>query len=454
MDNNLKKVILLIGDVIVLYFSLYLTLLIRYFSIPNEQLWRDHFWPFTLIFAIWILIFYIASLYDLKSAVNGTKFFQLLMKILLIAGSIAVAFFYLNQSIKIAPKINLFIFLAVFTVLFFFWRQIFNLVLKTYLPKNNIGVIGFNDQLLELIKELKNKPTLGYNIAFIINDKILNIDSFENIPIVNGYDNLKGIITKNKVSTIVLTSDPHQSSELRSSLFACLPLQINFISLPNFYETATGKVPVAAISQMWFLENLSEGSKKWFDLFKRGYDILLSLIILLITCMFWPIIGFIIKKESKGDVFFIQTRLGKNGKPFRIYKFRTMTNSNNDHSPTITNDARITRFGNFLRKTRIDEIPQVLNILKGNMSFVGPRPERPELVAELEKQIPFYKERMLVNPGVTGWDQISGEYHSPSYEDTLKKLQYDLFYIKNRSIYLDLAIILKTIRTILSRSGV
>ena len=130
-----------------------------------------------------------------------------------------------------------------------------------------------------------------------------------------------------------------------------------------------------------------------------------------------------------------------------------MREEGNYLTPTEENDPRITKFGSFLRKTRLDEIPQVLNVIKGEMSFVGPRPERPELIAELEKVVPFYRERMLIKPGATGWDQISGEYHSPSLEDTLKKLQYDLFYIKNRSIYLDLSIILKTISTVFSGGG-
>lgn len=125
----------------------------------------------------------------------------------------------------------------------------------------------------------------------------------------------------------------------------------------------------------------------------------------------------------------------------------------NDRSPTCSGDPRITKFGNLLRKTRLDELPQVINILRGEMSFVGPRPERSELVRELEKQIPFYGQRTLVKPGLTGSDQISGEYHSPSLEDSLKKLQYDLFYIKNRSIYLDLSIILKTVATVIARKG-
>jgi lipopolysaccharide/colanic/teichoic acid biosynthesis glycosyltransferase len=236
-------------------------------------------------------------------------------------------------------------------------------------------------------------------------------------------------------------------------LFACLPLHVGFQSLPLFYEKFTGKVPIAVINQMWFLENLSEGGRAIFDSVKRTADFVLALLFFFVSLLFWPLIGLIIKLDSRGPIIYKQIRVGRNGRLFNIYKFRSMKIENNDQSPTASGDKRITGFGNFLRKSRIDEIPQLINIIKGEMSFVGPRPERPELVADLEKLIPFYRERMLVKPGVTGWDQVSGEYHSPSYEDTLKKLQYDLFYIKNRSPYLDLSIILKTILTVISRSG-
>jgi lipopolysaccharide/colanic/teichoic acid biosynthesis glycosyltransferase len=204
---------------------------------------------------------------------------------------------------------------------------------------------------------------------------------------------------------------------------------------------------------MWFLENLNEGNKTWFDMVKRLYDIVLALIIFLITLPFWPFIAMAIKLDSPGPVFFTQKRAGRHNRPFTMVKFRSMKTDDNDYHPTAEKDVRITALGNLLRKTRVDELPQLLNIILGDMSFVGPRPERPELIRKLEKQIPFYGQRMLVKPGLTGSDQISGEYHSPSYEDTLKKLQYDLFYIKNRSIYLDLSIILKTVMTVLSRSG-
>ncbi|MDD5071182.1 MAG: sugar transferase [Patescibacteria group bacterium] len=454
MDNKFKKFILLAGDIGVLYLSLYLTLLIRYWDKPTNDLWQSHVGPFSIIFLVWIMIFYISNLYDLNLAANNASFFRLTGKNLLITSLLSVAFFYLTPQISIAPKRNLLIYVIIFAILFFLWRQFFNWSLKSYLPKKNIAFVGLNNQVLELMKELGEKPHLGYNVAFVVDDKNKEEKNIGETPVFNDVSRLHSLIGSEKITDIILTADPHQSEELRTALFGCLPLRISYTGLPNFYENITGRIPVESINQMWFLENLSEGKKSLFGFAKRLYDFILALLILVGTMIFWPIIGAIIKLESPGPVFFKQTRIGKNNKPFMIIKFRSMTVINNNFSPTAKNDNRITKFGSWLRKTRIDEIPQVINILRGEMSFVGPRPERPELIKELAEKIPFYNERMLVKPGITGWDQISGEYHSPSREDTLKKLQYDLFYIKNRSIYLDLSIILKTIATIVSRKGV
>jgi exopolysaccharide biosynthesis polyprenyl glycosylphosphotransferase len=454
MDNKRKKIILLAGDVVILYFSLYLTLLIRYWAQPTSELWQWHVGPFTIIFAVWILIFYISNLYDLNLAANNVNFFRITGRSLLISVLLSIAFFYLTPQITIAPKRNLLIYIIIFAILFFLWRQFFNWSLRSYLPKNNIAFIGLNNQVIELIKELKAKPHLGFNVIFIIDDKNSEQKETGGVPIFNDISLLPSLINSKKISSIIIASDLHQSDEIRAVLFKCLPLKTNYISLTNFYESISGRIPIESISQMWFLENLSEGEKKWFNTLKRFYDLVLALFIFLLTLIFWPIIGLGIKVENKGSIFFKQTRSGKNGLPFMIIKFRTMSVTDNNFAPTKANDSRVTKFGSLLRKTRIDEIPQIINIIRGEMSFVGPRPERPELIKELEEKIPFYNERMLVKPGITGWDQISGEYHSPSREDTLKKLQYDLFYIKNRSIYLDLSIILKTVATVISRKGV
>jgi len=443
MTNKIKQIILLVGDIIVLYLTLYLTLLTRYLEQPTTNDWQIHFGPFTWIFVFWLIIFYISDLYNLNLAVNNARFFKLTIRSEIIAGALSAVFFYINPSINIAPKTNLIIYLVIFFILFILWRRFFNYLLHAQLPKNNILVIGANNQVSEILKLSQEKPHLGYFITDIIDTR----DESE-------IGNLKEKIKNKKIDTIVLASSPHESLDLRSELFSCLPLNIRIINLPNFYEEITGKVPIEAINQMWFLENLSQGKKTGFDLFKRIYDFILALAIFITTLPFWLIIAIIIKLESKGPVFYLSVRTGRNNRIFKLIKFRTMREDNNDRSLTRANDPRITKFGSIIRKTRIDEIPQVINVLKGQVSFVGPRPERPELIKELEKVVPFYNERLLVKPGLTGWDQVSGEYHSPSVEDTIKKIQYDLFYIKNRSIYLDLSIILKTIATVLSRSGI
>jgi len=450
-----KKYGLLLGDIVILYLSLYLTLLFRYGEQPTEGLWNQHFWPFTALFILWLVIFYINNLYDLSLAVNNFKFYAMTSQALAVSFLLGTAFFYLVPGFDITPKRNLFISIIITAVLFLAWRQIYNLILKSYLPKNRIAIIGFNEQVKDLIKEFHNKPHLGVKVSFIFYDQgDLDEKGLYNIKVINDINEIKKIIEREKISTIILTDDIHKSGELRSYLFSCLHLKVDFASLPNFYEKVTGKIPIASINQMWFLENLKEGGKLWFDIIKRISDLTLAVFILIITLPFWPAISLLIKSEDSGSTFYLQKRIGKNNKIFNLIKFRSMFKDlNNSLRPTIPNDPRVTKFGYFMRKTRIDEIPQVINIIKGEMSFVGPRPERPELITELQKAIPFYNERTLVLPGAAGWDQVCGEYHSPSKEDTLKKLQYDLFYIKNRSIFLDLLIILKTIRIIISRGG-
>lgn len=452
MNNKFKKIILLLGDIFVLYLSLYLTLIIRYQQNPQGELLGIHLLPFSLTFIAWVLIFYIFGLYDLNLAVNDNRFFKKIAASFTTATLISVLFFYLTPLTKITPKTNLVIFIVIFAFLIVLWRRLYNRSLKSYLPKTNIAIIGKNRQVVEIINELKQKPHLGFNISFIL-DPDESEKEIRGVPIFDNINRLCDLIKDKNINSIILATSPGDSIRLRSVLFDCLHLKVNYINLTNFYETITGKVPTKAINQMWFLENLSEGNKGGFDLFKRVCDLTLGCLALIIVSPFWPIIALLIKTSSKGKVFYTQIRIGQSGKSFKIIKFRTMREDGNHHLPTTEEDERVTSLGNILRKSRIDELPQLINIIKGEMSFVGPRPERPELIVTLERQIPFYKERMLVKPGVTGWDQISGEYHSPSYEDTMKKLQYDLFYIKNRSIYLDLSIALKTIYTVLSRAG-
>ncbi len=440
MLSRLKKSILLLGDFIFLNLALFWMLAIRYPQNTWVSNFHGHFPHFLVVFIIWLTIFYINDLYNLNLKASGRKFFLQTMNAVGLSSLLSVIYFYLNVQSSIAPKTNLLIFILIFVFLFFLWRAIYQAIVHSIIPESNLAIIGYNKHTEILIQELTNNPGAGYQTALIFKD------SSEMDSLVN---NIKG---KN-IKAIVVVDDFGQSEKMREALFSCLAYNIVFFDYPSFYELLTGKVPVEAIGPSWFLDNLKEGEKNYFNFFKRILDFSFAFLILIISLPFWPLIALIIKLGSRGPVFFTQNRYGRNEKIFKMYKFRTMKEEGNERTMTVEGDSRVTGFGNFLRKTRVDEIPQVINILKGEMSFIGPRPERPEIVAELEHQIPFYKTRLLVKPGITGWDQVSGTYHSPSLEDTLEKLQYDLFYLKHRSLYLDLAITLKTVATILSRSG-
>ncbi|HKM40322.1 MAG TPA: exopolysaccharide biosynthesis polyprenyl glycosylphosphotransferase, partial [Patescibacteria group bacterium] len=271
--------------------------------------------------------------------------------------------------------------------------------------------------------------------------------------LIEDVNQLSRAIKMHKINVLILEKDISEMKGLQKTLFNLLPSGINYCTLSKFYEEISGQIPIEILNKGWFLENLNLADKRNFERIKRLYDLGISGLMLILSLPFWPIIMLAIKIDSPGPIIFKQIRVGKNGKNFKFLKFRTMRVEDNTFKPTTTNDKRITRFGKFMRQTRIDELPQLINVLKGEMSFVGPRPERPELIKNLSQNIPFYNIRNLIKPGITGWDQISGEYHSPSIEDTYKKLQYDLYYIKNRSTYLDISIILKTIRTALGREG-
>jgi len=439
MNKRFKQVILLLGDLIILHLTLWFSLMLRFSGKSLSSLWDSNLPYFIPVFAIWLLALYISGSYRLNLAYSSRRFRLTAINAIGFSALLSIIYFYVHQS-SIAPKTILLIFVLVFTVLFFIWRSIFNFFVKSYLPKNNLAFIGWSKEIESLLEDIKNQPHHGFNTALVFK----TTDEIENLP---------AIIKDKNIHTIVLSTELANNAKLNEALFDCLSLNVAFYSLVEFYENINGKVPTESIDQAWFIANLNEGNKHYFNIFKRSFDLILGFLILVISFPFWPLIALAIKLESHGPIFFKQKRVGLNEENFNMLKFRTMKVSDNDGTMTQKNDKRITKVGNFLRKSRLDEVPQIINILKGEMSFIGPRPERPEYVNELAAQIPFYKTRLLIKPGVSGWDQVSGIYHSPSLEDTMEKLQYDLYYLKHRSVYFDLAIFLKTIATVLGREG-
>lgn len=227
--------------------------------------------------------------------------------------------------------------------------------------------------------------------------------------------------------------------------------------MPTMYEELLGRVPIRLLEDDWILRSFVDQvhASEVYELAKRFLDILGSLIGVAILAVILPFVALGIMLDDGAPIFYIQGRLGKNGRVYKIIKFRTMRhNSENDDQPqpTVENDERITRFGSFLRKSHLDEFPQFLNILKSDMSLVGPRAERLELVNELQARVPFYRARLLVKPGLTGWAQINYGYAS-TVDETVIKLEYDLYYIKHRQLLLDIVILIRTIGTVLGFRG-
>jgi exopolysaccharide biosynthesis polyprenyl glycosylphosphotransferase len=340
---------------------------------------------------------------------------------------LGVFLFYFIPQFKIAPKTILILNSLIFGFFFFFSRKFFLSFFSAHFLEK-ITILGKNAEVEKLKKEIKEKPFLGYELVEINPSK----DFIEQLK-------------REKINTIVFTEEFEKDPKFQNLFYNLLFLGINFLDFPSFYERITEKIPITSISKVWFFENLKEGEKRIYDKFKRVFDVVIASIILLLTLPLWPLIVLAIKVEDGGPAFYLQERIGKNKKIFKLIKFRSMVTEAEKEGPKWAEieDKRVTKFGKFLRRFHLDEIPQMINVIRGDISLVGPRPERPEFVEKLEKEIPHYNLRHIIKPGFTGWAQIKFRY-ARSVMDSLEKFQYDLYYIKNRSLFLDLKILLKT----------
>jgi len=262
------------------------------------------------------------------------------------------------------------------------------------------------------------------------------------------------IVQEKGISTIVVCNEIYP--DVFKDLYELIPTGIDFHNLSSFWEEFDQSIPVYATNEIWFLENLRGAAKRFYEARKRVFDVFGVLAFLPFALCLFPFIALAIKLDGPpGPVLYRQKRIGKDGKLFAVIKFRTMipnAEKNGRAQWAKENDPRVTRVGRFLRAARLDELPQLVNILRGEMSFIGPRPERPEFVKILTKKIPHYRLRHLIRPGLTGWAQINYPYGS-SVDDAAKKLRYDLYYLKRRSLLLDAEIVLKTITVVFSRKG-
>ncbi len=440
--------LLLLGDIFCFVVSLWLTLLVRNLAVPTSALLNTHIVPFGLLFIVWILVFYIAGLYDthtifLKSRLPSTIFNTQIANSLL-----AVIFFYLIPLFGITPKTILFIDLLMTFLIILLWRMYGYSFIKTREPEKAV-LIGSGDEMKELLDEVNGNPL--HNIRFITSVDLARSD-------LDGFwDEIVSQIYSENVSVVAIDLMHARVGPVLPHLYNLIFSRVRFVDMHKIYEDIFDRVPLSLLRYNWFIENISTQPQTIYDGMKRLMDICIALILAVLSLVVYPFVYLAIKLDDGGEFMSRQKRVGQNNKPITLLKFRTMTLANDEaawaRGEKVEN--KVTKVGAFLRKTRLDEVPQLWNVLKGDISLIGPRPEFPDPVKHYTEEIPYYNIRHIIKPGLSGWAQIYGEHphHGTDVNMTKNKLSYDLYYIKNRSFPLDLKIALRTIKTLLSAAG-
>jgi exopolysaccharide biosynthesis polyprenyl glycosylphosphotransferase len=325
-------------------------------------------------------------------------------------------------------------------------------LLRQSLPRRRVLVVGATQGGTELVDELARQPELPFDCLGIVGDHRSNGSS--DGQIIAGTADLPAIVARERPDIVVLTDAPERWQALGALLELASPT-FRIVGLHHFYEYAFGRVPVRYLSPVWFMSVLHLYQRPYSRITKRAYDLVVAAAALVLVAPIMLVLAMLVRLSTPGPIFFRQVRLGEFGSTFGMLKFRTMKDdAERPGNPMWAeeHDPRVTTVGRFLRRWRLDELPQLLNVLRGEMSIVGPRPERPEFVPELSKEVPYWSRRHLVKPGITGWAQVCQGY-AADVESAADKLSYDLYYLKHRALALDLAIAAKTARVLVSGFG-
>lgn len=423
--------LIFLPDLLLLYASLFLAIRIRYPSgLPEAEL-SKHLTAFSVIHLLWLLVLFIHGLFEVGAFRRYSTLIFNLISASVVNVLLATTYFYFQPNLILTPRR----FLLLHAGIAFAFLLLWHLVLK-YAFKNRLAVgvylLSVGNQNGDLDRQIEAHPYLGFrSLGYLTED-----------------DLVQKPLAKN--SGIVVPDDLHARPDVLKKLYQLRTSGVSFYGYRELYEQLLRRVHLSELDEGWFLENVDYRTLRFYNLVKRAVDLLAGSLGLLVFLASYPLVGLLIKLTSKGPVLFVQERVGQGGSVFKVYKYRTMSGGRTD-TWTEKNDPRITPVGGFLRKSRLDELPQSINLLLGNMSLVGPRPEQVHIVERLRAEVPFYDERHLVKPGLTGWAQLN--VYASSVEETRLKLQYDLYYIKHRGFWFDLEIILKTVYYVFTWRG-
>jgi sugar transferase (PEP-CTERM system associated) len=457
-------VILVVVDALLAIIALLSAALLRFGYDEIATYCSDSQAVYMLIILVWCIIFssHLMEVYDLDRAKRKREIF------INIGFGIITSFFMLSVVYYLFPETMLgrgvlFLSLAIFCFLQSCWHMIFARWHNSPQFSQKVLILG-NGELARQMGELAESNSRNFTLAgyALCNKDDLKSQSEAQganlvfLECVDGMaDNLLDTARRVRADIIVVALSERRGVFPLQEVLRCKLNGINVLDAPSFYEMVNGKLMLESITPSWFIFSTGFMRTNLFSLCKRAVDVILSMIGLILTMPFFPIIALAIKLDSPGPILFSQIRVGNHEELFRLYKFRSMAQDAEAKSGAVwavKNDNRVTKLGRFLRSSRIDEIPQLINVFKGDMSFVGPRPERPEFVEKLKKIVPYYSKRHFIKPGLTGWAQVRYPYGA-SVEDALEKLRYDLFYTKNIGPFLDTLIFMETIKVVLFGRG-
>ena len=417
----------------------------------------EMFWPKVLLVSIITqLTLYLNDLYEFKIMDNNIDLASRLIQSIGIT-SITLAIIYFIWPDVIIGRWIFFASLIVLLLFLVSWRLLYSLVIRRKLFAEKAIILGSGELARDMLHEIESRKDLSYDIVCAIaNEKNQDMkDQFRDISVHYGFDNICNLAEAENVKSVIVALDEKRGILPYEELLKCKVKGMDIIDGESFYERITGKLLVEKINPSWLIFADGFVKSKVSRAVKRLVGLLLSTLMLVLLSPLILLVAIAIKLDSPGAALFSQERVGEYGKTYTLHKFRSMrADAEKESGPVWASeeDPRVTRMGKIIRKLRIDELPQLWNVFKGDMSFVGPRPERPVFVEKLKKIIPYYNERLSVKPGVTGWAQIKYPYGA-SEEDALQKLKYDLYYIKNMSLVMDLIVIFHTAKIVLLGRG-
>ena len=441
--NKREPFILFTGDILAFSLSLWAALAVRYGEMPSYDLLALHGAPFAVLFTLWVLVFFIAGLYEKHTLVFKGKLPTLILNTQVANSIIAVGFFYLVPFFGIAPKTILVVYLVISFFLIIFWRVVLASRLNVRNRERAI-LIGSGAEMKQLKDEVNANER--YNLVFVSSVDLEKLDG------IAFQEEVIEKVRSEGVSSVVIDLRHKNAGAILPSLYSLIFSHVRFMDMHKVYEEVFDRVPLSLVGYNWFLENISSGTRSMYDVIKRAMDITIASVLGTLSLLVYPFVMAAIKLEDGGPVFITQERIGQGNRTMYLWKFRSMRGS--DKGVWLTDgDARVTKVGKFLRKSRIDELPQLWNVVRGDISLIGPRPDIIGLGKQLAEQLPYYTIRNLIKPGLSGWAQLKQELPPQSLEETRLRLAYDLYYLKNRSVVLDFTIALKTVKVLLSRTG-